>query len=75
MNQDQAIVATPKPIVERLRAALDQVLKDKPFTDRLESMGISPDEERQTSEAIQQRIGKEMALWGRVIKQNNIKPE
>ncbi len=25
--------------------------------------------------SIQQRIGKEMALWGRVIKQNNIKPE
>ncbi len=70
-----APAATPKPIVERLRAALDQVLRDKPFTDRLESMGISPDEERQTSEAIQQRIGKEMALWGRVIKQNNIKPE
>jgi tripartite-type tricarboxylate transporter receptor subunit TctC len=67
-----APASTPRDPVERLRHALDQVLKSKEVIDRFEAMGIVPDEDHASSEAVQQRIHNEMTLWGRVIKQNNI---
>ncbi|MGE4238929.1 Bug family tripartite tricarboxylate transporter substrate binding protein [Ramlibacter sp.] len=69
-----APAGTPRDVVEKLRGAVAQILATKEMGDRLERMGIVGDDGT-ASEAIRARIGKELAMWGNVIKQNNIKFE
>ena len=63
----------PRPIVDKLNAAVAQVLADKAFEERLESLGLDP--ERSTPEAFQALIRKDYEFWGKVVKEANIQRE
>lgn len=69
-----APAGTPREVVEKFRGAVQQILATREVGDRLERMGIVADDGT-ASEAIRDRIQKELAMWGNVIKQNNIKFE
>jgi tripartite-type tricarboxylate transporter receptor subunit TctC len=63
--------ATPRPVVDRLNAEFNRILKMKDVSDRLQSDGSSP--AGGTPEDFGARIVKEMALWSSVIKKAGVK--
>jgi tripartite-type tricarboxylate transporter receptor subunit TctC len=68
-----APAATPPAVQERLRGALDNVLKNPAVLAKLEELGIVHDDARESSKAIQQRVQNELAQWGKLIKERSIK--
>ncbi|WP_375459496.1 tripartite tricarboxylate transporter substrate-binding protein [uncultured Enterovirga sp.] len=60
---------TPKPIVDRLVAALNEALKDKTLRDRMAQLGADPvTPERATPSALAAHLTSEIAKWTPIIK-------
>ncbi len=64
---------TPQPIIDKLEAAAVAALKSAAVKERLESIGFVVPE--LGSKAYTAFVQSEMALWGKVIKTANIKPD
>jgi tripartite-type tricarboxylate transporter receptor subunit TctC len=64
---------TPRPVVDRYNAEFTKMLKSPDVIERLERDGSSP--AGGTPEAFGERIGKEIALWSRVIERAGVKVE
>jgi len=66
---------TPSEIVFALRGAIEKLIQEKPFLDRLQTLGIdaSPPEERGNAAAV--RIGHEIEKWARIIRNANIQTQ
>ena len=67
---------TPRPVIDRLNAALRAALSDPLVQKSYEEKSIEmyPPEER-TPEAAAAHVSKELAYWTKVIRDNNIKAE
>jgi tripartite-type tricarboxylate transporter receptor subunit TctC len=64
---------TPGPIVQRMNEAINKVIKSPEVAKRLESQGI--DVLGGTSQTGQAFIERQMDIWAKVVKDNNIKAE
>ncbi len=64
---------TPAPIVQRMNEAINKVMKNPEVAKRLEAQGI--DVLGGTPQAGQAFIERQMDIWGKVVKDNNIKPD
>ena len=58
---------TPKPVVERLNAALNQVLREDAIRTRLDGYGITPVADS-TPASTAAHIESEIARWGKAFK-------
>ncbi|MGH8701392.1 MAG: Bug family tripartite tricarboxylate transporter substrate binding protein [Burkholderiales bacterium] len=65
-----APAATPKPVVDRLHAALDRIVADAAMRERLEGQGC--DVVGGTPEALARRVSEDQAKWGRIIREKQI---
>ena len=68
-----APAATPKPVVDRLHAALGKVLKDPALVARLEAQGVSLTES--TPEQLDAIVRRDTEQWAKVIRAANISLE
>ena len=60
---------TPKPIIDRLNAALKVALKDPTLKQRFADLGTEPvAENHATPEALKAHLKAQIALWGPIIK-------
>lgn len=68
-----APAGTPKPTIDKIHAAFEEVLKDQNLVDGWARMGIDlyPPEQR-TPEAARTILRQEIERWGRVIRENKI---
>lgn len=62
---------TPTPVVDAMNKALNKVLKSPAVADKLKSQGI--DIVGGTTETLRDFIGKQIAIWGKFVIENNIK--
>jgi len=68
--------ATPKPILDRLTAALDQALDDANTRKRLAEIALDvPDQSRRGQPALRALVQSEIARWTPIIKAANVKIE
>jgi tripartite-type tricarboxylate transporter receptor subunit TctC len=68
--------ATPKPILERLTAALDQALDDEGVRKRLSELGNDiPDKASRGPQALRTLLKREIARWGPIIEAAHVKAE
>jgi tripartite-type tricarboxylate transporter receptor subunit TctC len=63
----------PRPVVERLNRAINQVVQSADSKERFAGMGFVP--RGTTPEELDRHIRAEIARWSAVIKSQNIKPE
>ncbi|MBM3372590.1 MAG: tripartite tricarboxylate transporter substrate binding protein [Betaproteobacteria bacterium] len=63
----------PRPVVERLNRAINQVVQSADSKERFAGMGFVP--RGTTPEELDRHIRSEITRWGAVIKSQNIKPE
>ena len=64
---------TPKPVVDRLNAALKTALKDPTLKQRFADLGTEPVAESQaTPEALNAHLKAQIALWGPIIKKAGV---
>jgi tripartite-type tricarboxylate transporter receptor subunit TctC len=69
-----APAGTPKPILDKFHAELVKALKQPDITKTLtETLGM--DLQASTPEALQKFLTAEMARWGKVVKDHNIRPD
>ncbi len=68
-----APAATPKPVVERLRSALDKALQDRNLRADMMAKGVSP--ASWTPEQFGQRVRADIALWGGIARSVNAKAD
>ncbi|MFS8980677.1 tripartite tricarboxylate transporter substrate binding protein [Cupriavidus necator] len=68
-----APAGTPKPVVDKLNAALNTALAAQATRDRMLKEGFEPTPT--TPEAARQRLEKEMPVWAKLIKQRGITAE
>ncbi|WP_455286926.1 tripartite tricarboxylate transporter substrate binding protein [Cupriavidus necator] len=68
-----APAGTPKPVVDKLNAALNAALAAQATKDRMLKEGFEPTPT--TPEAARQRLEKEMPVWAKLIKQRGITAE
>ncbi|MGH8812766.1 MAG: tripartite tricarboxylate transporter substrate-binding protein, partial [Advenella sp.] len=67
---------TPRPIIDKINAALRVALKNPELIKRQEALGISiVNDDRLSSEGHRAFFEKEAARWAGVIKQAGIQPE
>jgi len=64
---------TPKPVVDRLNAELNRIIRLPEVVAALEKQGVTPT--GSTPEEFQQLISTEIAQWIEVVREANIKPE
>lgn len=64
---------TPKPIVEKMHAAMREAYKTKEFSDYLASSGLGASDA--TVDQFTAQVRDEYEKWGRLIKSNNIRIE
>ena len=64
---------TPKPIIDKLSAALTQVLSQPDLKKQMEAIGFEA--EPSTPEAFGKRVADEVALWATLTKQAGLEPE
>jgi tripartite-type tricarboxylate transporter receptor subunit TctC len=64
---------TPKPVVDRLSAELNRIVRLPDVVAALEKQGVSPT--GSTPEDFQKLIATEIAQWSEVVREANIKPE
>ena len=70
-----APAATPKPIIDKLNAALRETLADPEVMKRYERTGVEPfPPEQRSVEAANAFFQAELKRWKQVIAENNIKP-
>jgi tripartite-type tricarboxylate transporter receptor subunit TctC len=68
--------ATPKPILERLTAALDAALDDEGVRKRLSELGNDiPDKASRGPQALRTLLKREIARWGPIIEAAHVKAE
>jgi tripartite-type tricarboxylate transporter receptor subunit TctC len=68
--------ATPKPILERLTAALDTALDDEGVRKRLSELGNDiPDKASRGPQALRTLLKSEIARWGPIIEAAHVKAE
>jgi tripartite-type tricarboxylate transporter receptor subunit TctC len=65
-----APAATPRPIIERLNAELVRALKAPDVREQLDRQGVEP--QPGTSEELRKYMERELATWGRVVKEAKI---
>ena len=71
-----APAGTPKPVIDRLKAALNETLADPAVRERLAGLGQEiPPVEQQTPEALAAHQKSEIEKWWPVIKSAGIKPD
>ena len=73
-NVVMAPLGTPKPIVERLNAALNETLRDPGIRDRLTKLGITPVDDS-TPAGTGETITREIAKWAKAFELAGGKPE
>lgn len=64
---------TPRPVLEKLQAALQDAYRSKDFTDYLAASGLGAGDS--TLDGFTKQVADEHAKWGRLIRANNIKIE
>jgi tripartite-type tricarboxylate transporter receptor subunit TctC len=64
---------TPKPILEKLRANLKEILVEKDTVDRFVALGMEPG--NTDAQALTDRISSDIKRWAAVAKAANIKPQ
>jgi tripartite-type tricarboxylate transporter receptor subunit TctC len=64
---------TPKPIVDKLNAAINKAVADKTVQEALLKAGIEP--ETGTPEQLRSFVEAETKKWGEIVKAANIQPE
>jgi len=64
---------TPAPVIAKLNAAITAALNDPDVKERLIQSGAQP--APSTPEQLSERLKSEIARWGKVIRDNGIKPE
>ena len=64
---------TPAPIVQRMNEAINKVMKSPEVAQRLQAQGI--DILGGTAQTGQAFVERQMDTWGKVVKENNIKPD
>ena len=64
---------TPRPIIDKLHRAIVDALHSPDIKEKLVGMGSDP--VGSTPEEFLEHVKKELARWGRVIRENGIKPE
>ncbi|MFN7446409.1 MAG: tripartite tricarboxylate transporter substrate-binding protein, partial [Curvibacter sp.] len=64
---------TPAPIVARMNEAINKIMKNPELAKRLDTQGI--DVMGGTPQAGQAFIERQMDIWAKVVKDNNIKPD
>jgi tripartite-type tricarboxylate transporter receptor subunit TctC len=71
-----APAATPKPILERLNAALQETLADPRVQKAYADSGVEAYPPEQLSlDAANTFLREELAFWGKVVRDNNVKPD
>jgi tripartite-type tricarboxylate transporter receptor subunit TctC len=65
-----APAATPRPIIERLNAELVRALKAPDVREQLDRQGVEP--QPGTPEELRKYMERELATWGRVVKEAKI---
>jgi tripartite-type tricarboxylate transporter receptor subunit TctC len=73
-NVVMAPLGTPKPIVDRLNAALNETLRDPGIRDRLTKLGITPVDDS-TPASTAETITREIAKWAKAFELAGGKPE
>ncbi len=63
---------TPKPVIESLQAAVSKILADPDVKARFLTLGVESGSTEQGGTVLQQRIGKEIATWKKVIKDSGM---
>ena len=67
---------TPKPVIDKLSAALRQSLSDPTFTQRLQEMsGLVVPPEQATPDALRQLLKSEVERWRNALRSAGVKPE
>jgi tripartite-type tricarboxylate transporter receptor subunit TctC len=64
--------ATPKDVVETLRAAVDKSLQDRTLQDRFDKLAVEIGSVRDGGDALQRRIATELERWKRVVREAGI---
>jgi tripartite-type tricarboxylate transporter receptor subunit TctC len=64
---------TPRPVINRLNAALRAALADKPVAEKLLTVGIEP--VMSTPEELRAFVESEMKKWAKIVKDAKIEPE
>ena len=64
---------TPKPIVDRLNAELNRIIRLPDVVAALEKQGVTP--AGSTPEEFKELISTEIAQWSEVVREANIQPE
>jgi tripartite-type tricarboxylate transporter receptor subunit TctC len=70
----QAPAGTPPEVVAKLNKAIAEVLATKDLRDKMTALGLEADGTKSPAE-VKQFIASEMAKWGRVVKERNVKVE
>jgi tripartite-type tricarboxylate transporter receptor subunit TctC len=73
-NVIMAPLGTPRPIVDRLNAAINQVLREPAIRAKLDALGITPIADS-TPESTAQRVTKEIAVWAKAFELSGARPE
>jgi tripartite-type tricarboxylate transporter receptor subunit TctC len=68
-----APAATPRPVVNRLNAALVQILNMSEVQERIRALGMTPSPS--TPEELDKQIRSDYALWGGVVKRAGVKSD
>jgi len=68
-----APAGTPAPVVERLNAEVNRILREPEMRDRLNGLGLAP--VGGTSAAFGEYLKSEIARWGKVVKDAGVKLE
>jgi tripartite-type tricarboxylate transporter receptor subunit TctC len=66
---------TPKPVVDKLRAALQAGLKDPKFQERMQSLGATVLVNDGTAQALDAKVKQQVAQWAELFKSAGIKKQ
>jgi tripartite-type tricarboxylate transporter receptor subunit TctC len=66
---------TPKPVVEKLNAALKAGLADPAFKERMAGLGAEVLESEATPEALTAKVKQQVPQWAELFKKANIQPQ
>ncbi|MBX6426049.1 MAG: tripartite tricarboxylate transporter substrate binding protein [Variibacter sp.] len=71
-----APAGTPKPVIDKLNAALQEFMSDPEIVKGWSIIGVSPyPKEKRSPEAGKELMHSEIVRWGEVIRANNIQPQ
>jgi tripartite-type tricarboxylate transporter receptor subunit TctC len=64
---------TPEPVLAKLRGLIGDLLKEKDFAEKMQSLGMDPGDN--DAAALSKRIAADITRWTAVAKSANLKPE